>query len=72
MFQKLCKGYDLLDKVFCHLDIIERDYFGLKFLDSNNVTQWLDPFKEIKKQSIERGNFKTFELIDFVRRLLSC
>ena len=45
----------MLDKVFCHLDIIERDYFGLKYLDANNVTQWLDPFKEIKKQSIERG-----------------
>jgi hypothetical protein len=54
----LCKGYDLLDKVFCHLDIIERDYFGLKYLDANNVTQWLDPFKEIKKQSIERGKQK--------------
>ena len=55
MFQKQCKGFDLYDKVFCHLDIIERDYFGLKYLDSNNTTQWLDPEREIKKQSTERG-----------------
>ena len=55
MFHKQCKGFDLYDKVFCHLDIIERDYFGLKYLDSNNTTQWLDPEREIKKQSTERG-----------------
>ena len=48
-------GHDLLDRVFGHLDLLERDYFGLKYLDINSVSQWLDPFKEIKKQSKDKG-----------------
>ncbi|XP_050342304.1 band 4.1-like protein 5 isoform X2 [Nymphalis io] len=31
-------------------DLIEKDYFGLQFTDTNNVKHWLDPTKTIKKQ----------------------
>ncbi|XP_064820179.1 band 4.1-like protein 5, partial [Oncorhynchus masou masou] len=33
-----------------HLDIIEKDYFGLRFMDSAQVPHWLDITKNIKKQ----------------------
>lgn len=33
MFQKRSKAQNLLDKVFDHLELIEKDYFGLQFLD---------------------------------------
>ena len=34
---------------------MERDYFGLRYTDVNSQNQWLDPKKEIKKQSKDRG-----------------
>ena len=37
-FQKRDDGNVLLEKVFYHLDIIEKDYFGLQFTDHNNVS----------------------------------
>lgn len=39
---------------------MERDYFGLKFLDSHGVPQWLDPKKEIKKQTKATGGLHKF------------
>ncbi|XP_008294567.1 band 4.1-like protein 5 [Stegastes partitus] len=33
-----------------HLDIVEKDYFGLRFMDSAQVPHWLDVTKSIKKQ----------------------
>ncbi|XP_067448008.1 band 4.1-like protein 1 isoform X4 [Thunnus thynnus] len=33
-----------------HLNLLERDYFGLTFQDTDNTKNWLDPSKEIKKQ----------------------
>ncbi|WAQ94946.1 E41L5-like protein [Mya arenaria] len=44
------EGNVLLEKCFFHLDIIEKDYFGLQYTDHNNVSHWLDPTKGIKKQ----------------------
>ena len=44
------------------MDILERDYFGLKYLDVNSVSQWLDARKPIKKQSKDKGE-KTATLI---------
>ncbi|XP_035734721.1 band 4.1-like protein 5 isoform X1 [Vespa mandarinia] len=41
---------DLYEQVFYSLDLIEKDYFGLQYTDSNNVQHWLDPTKPIKKQ----------------------
>ncbi|KTG33656.1 hypothetical protein cypCar_00019776 [Cyprinus carpio] len=33
-----------------HLDVVEKDYFGLRFMDSAQVPHWLDVTKSIKKQ----------------------
>lgn len=41
---------ELYEQVFYSLDLIEKDYFGLQFTDTNNVKHWLDPTKTIKKQ----------------------
>lgn len=43
-------GNDLYEQVFYSLDLIEKDYFGLQFMDANHVKHWLDPTKAIKKQ----------------------
>lgn len=48
--EKLCKGQLLLDMVCEHLKLLEKDYFGLTFSDSDSQKNWLDPSKEIKKQ----------------------
>ncbi|XP_066526183.1 band 4.1-like protein 1 isoform X2 [Hoplias malabaricus] len=48
--EKSCKGQFLLDMVCEHLNLLEKDYFGLTFCDSDSQKNWLDPSKEIKKQ----------------------
>ncbi|XP_072553411.1 band 4.1-like protein 1 isoform X6 [Salminus brasiliensis] len=48
--EKSCKGQTLLDMVCEHLNLLEKDYFGLTFCDSDSQKNWLDPSKEIKKQ----------------------
>lgn len=48
--QKKAMGNDLYEQVFYSLDLIEKDYFGLQFMDANHVKHWLDPTKAIKKQ----------------------
>ena len=53
------KGAALLDLVFNHLEVGEREYFGLMFNDTGNpmpvghapdVMRWLDPQKLVRKQ----------------------
>ena len=63
IFQKSCNGQQLLERVFTHMDILERDYFGLKYLDANSVSQWLDPRKPIKKQSKDKGKNDLFIML---------
>ncbi|KAK0135400.1 Band 4.1-like protein 1 [Merluccius polli] len=48
--EKFAKGQTLLDMVCGHLNLLERDYFGLMYQDTDNTKNWLDPSKEIKKQ----------------------
>ncbi|XP_065817096.1 band 4.1-like protein 1 isoform X2 [Labrus bergylta] len=48
--EKFAKGQTLLDMVCGHLNLLERDYFGLCFQDTDISKNWLDPSKEIKKQ----------------------
>ncbi|XP_022538062.2 band 4.1-like protein 1 isoform X3 [Astyanax mexicanus] len=48
--EKHCKGQALVDLVCEHLNLLEKDYFGLTFRDSDTQKNWLDPSKEIKKQ----------------------
>ena len=50
VLQKKALASDLYEQVFYSLDLIEKDYFGLQYIDSNNVQHWLDPTKPIKKQ----------------------
>ena len=57
---KRAKGQYLIDTVFRHLDLGEREYFGLMFNDSGadhvpvghspDVMRWLDPSKLVRKQ----------------------
>jgi hypothetical protein len=50
LFKKAAMGYELYQRVFSYLGLIERDYFGLQFIDHLQVRQWLDPAKRIRKQ----------------------
>ncbi|KAI7806687.1 erythrocyte membrane protein band 4.1b elliptocytosis 1 [Triplophysa rosa] len=43
-------GRDLFNKVCEHLDLLERDYYGLAMWDSPYTRGWLDCSKEILKQ----------------------
>ncbi|XP_005180576.1 band 4.1-like protein 4B isoform X2 [Musca domestica] len=58
---KKAMGNFLYEQVFYNLDIIEKDYFGLQFMDANHVKHWLDPTKPIKKQ-VKIGPPYTFRL----------
>uniref|UniRef100_A0AAR2KED5 Protein-tyrosine-phosphatase n=1 Tax=Pygocentrus nattereri TaxID=42514 RepID=A0AAR2KED5_PYGNA len=50
------QGQVLLDAVFKHLELTERDYFGLHLAnDSSDCPRWLDPNKPIRKQ-LKRGS----------------
>ena len=49
-----------MEQVYYHLDIIEKDYFGLQYTDPYNVPHWLDPTKIVKKQ------VKSEDFIDFL------
>ncbi|CAJ0583800.1 unnamed protein product, partial [Mesorhabditis spiculigera] len=54
-FDRQARGQDLLDRVFGHLELVEREYFGLQFvcvLDTRDTQQkrWLEPQKSVRKQ----------------------
>ncbi|XP_077074429.1 band 4.1-like protein 3a isoform X14 [Siphateles boraxobius] len=48
--EKRDKGQVLFDKVCEHLNLLEKDYFGITFRDVENQKNWLDPSKDMKKQ----------------------
>ncbi|XP_034039920.1 band 4.1-like protein 3b isoform X3 [Thalassophryne amazonica] len=48
--EKRAKGQVLFDKVCDHLNLLEKDYFGITYRDVENQKNWLDPTKELKKQ----------------------
>ncbi|XP_027144422.1 band 4.1-like protein 3b isoform X11 [Larimichthys crocea] len=48
--EKRAKGQVLFDKVCEHLNLLEKDYFGITHRDVENQKNWLDPSKELKKQ----------------------
>ncbi|NXA61680.1 E41L2 protein, partial [Mohoua ochrocephala] len=48
--QKRAKGQVLFDKVCEHLNLLEKDYFGLLFYENSEQKNWLDSSKEIKRQ----------------------
>ncbi|XP_021188847.3 LOW QUALITY PROTEIN: band 4.1-like protein 4 [Helicoverpa armigera] len=43
-------GQALLDVVFRHLDLLETAYFGLRYVDQDNQTHWLDAGKRLRRQ----------------------
>uniref|UniRef100_A0A1E1XLP8 Putative rho guanine nucleotide exchange factor cdep n=1 Tax=Amblyomma sculptum TaxID=1581419 RepID=A0A1E1XLP8_AMBSC len=47
---KKALGSALLEQVFYHIDLIEKDYFGLQFTDPFHVQHWLDVTKQVRKQ----------------------
>ncbi|XP_037034336.1 tyrosine-protein phosphatase non-receptor type 4-like isoform X2 [Bradysia coprophila] len=49
--EKRAKGGDLLGQVFDHLELFEKDYFGLQYIQQpGDVVRWLDPNKPLRKQ----------------------
>uniref|UniRef100_G3PIE1 Erythrocyte membrane protein band 4.1 like 2 n=1 Tax=Gasterosteus aculeatus aculeatus TaxID=481459 RepID=G3PIE1_GASAC len=55
--QKRAKGQFLFFKVCEHLNLMEKDYFGLFYMDNHAQTCWLDPTKDIKRQ-IRNNNWQ--------------
>ncbi|XP_035440035.2 tyrosine-protein phosphatase non-receptor type 4 [Spodoptera frugiperda] len=56
--EKKAKGSVLLEQVYQHLELVEKDYFGLQFTENGSppnatnseITRWLDSTKSVKKQ----------------------
>ncbi|CAH1796465.1 unnamed protein product [Owenia fusiformis] len=49
-FQKETKGQELLDHVCKYLNLVEKDYFGLRYVDDEKQRHWLNPLKSVHKQ----------------------
>ncbi|XP_071837217.1 uncharacterized protein [Apostichopus japonicus] len=47
---KRIKGQDLINTICHKLDLIETDYFGILYRDSQDARNWIDPLKEVRKQ----------------------
>ncbi|XP_034030747.1 LOW QUALITY PROTEIN: band 4.1-like protein 4B [Thalassophryne amazonica] len=59
------KGQDLFDQIMYHIDLIETDYFGLQFMDTDQVSHWLDMTKLIKKQIRDGPPYRLFFRVKF-------
>ncbi|XP_039704392.1 band 4.1-like protein 4A isoform X2 [Pteropus medius] len=55
--KKSTKGSVVLDHVFRHINLVEIDYFGLRYCDRSHQTYWLDPTKTLAehKELINTG-----------------
>ncbi|XP_057286837.1 band 4.1-like protein 4A isoform X4 [Pezoporus wallicus] len=55
--KKSTKGLVVLGYVFRHLNLVEIDYFGLRYCDRSHQTYWLDPAKTLAehKELINNG-----------------
>ncbi|KAH9520415.1 FERM domain-containing protein 5 [Bulinus truncatus] len=49
-FKKDTLGQWLFDRVCEKLNLVEKDYFGLRYVDTENQRHWLDPLKTVYKQ----------------------
>ncbi|KMQ96644.1 tyrosine-protein phosphatase non-receptor type 4 [Lasius niger] len=71
---KRAKGQLLLDLVFQHLELIEKDYFGLQYsengvnttIPTSDAMRWLDPSKPVKKQIRSKGGHFFFAVKFYV------
>ncbi|XP_015226538.1 band 4.1-like protein 4B isoform X4 [Cyprinodon tularosa] len=59
------KGQDLFDQIMYHIDLVETDYFGLQFMDTDQVSHWLDMSKLLKKQVQEGPPYRLFFRVKF-------
>ncbi|XP_013871092.1 band 4.1-like protein 4B isoform X2 [Austrofundulus limnaeus] len=59
------RGQDLFDQIMYHIDLVETDYFGLQFMDTDQVSRWLDMSKLIKKQIQEGPPYRLFFRVKF-------
>ncbi|KAM9851454.1 band 4.1-like protein 4B [Aulostomus maculatus] len=59
------KGQDLFDQIMYHIDLVETDYFGLQYMDTDQVSHWLDMSKIIKKQIRDGPPFRLFFRVKF-------
>ncbi|KAM4579225.1 FERM domain-containing protein 3 isoform 5-T5 [Fundulus diaphanus] len=48
--QKETKGQFLLDHVCNHYNLLEKDYFGIRYVDPERQRHWLEPNKPVVKQ----------------------
>jgi erythrocyte membrane protein band 4.1 len=48
--KKGAKGQELIDRVCEQVDLVEKDYYGLVFVDQENIRNWLAADKKISKQ----------------------
>ncbi|XP_074542344.1 protein 4.1 isoform X3 [Halichoeres trimaculatus] len=53
---KHAKGQELFMKVCDHLNLLEKDYYGLAIWDSPTVMTWMDLTKEIRRQ-VQGANY---------------
>ncbi|XP_045018078.1 band 4.1-like protein 4A isoform X5 [Bubalus bubalis] len=55
--KKSTKGSVVLEHVFRHINLVEVDYFGLRYCDRSHQTYWLDPAKTLSehKELINTG-----------------
>ncbi|XP_058394476.1 band 4.1-like protein 4A isoform X4 [Diceros bicornis minor] len=55
--KKSTKGSVVLNHVFRHINLVEIDYFGLRYCDRSHQTYWLDPAKTLAehKELINTG-----------------
>ncbi|TMS10796.1 Band 4.1-like protein 5 [Larimichthys crocea] len=59
------KGQDLFDQIMYHIDLVETDYFGLQYMDIEQVSHWLDMSKLIKKQIRDGPPYRLFFRVKF-------
>uniref|UniRef100_A0A8C1XFM2 Erythrocyte membrane protein band 4.1 like 2 n=1 Tax=Cyprinus carpio TaxID=7962 RepID=A0A8C1XFM2_CYPCA len=74
--EKRAKGQYLFFQVCEHLNLLEKDYFGLSFKDNAEQRCWLDPTKEIKRQirstSVKFYPLDPSQLTEDITRYLLC
>ncbi|OUC41502.1 FERM protein [Trichinella nativa] len=56
-------GSVLYEEVFRHLNVLEYDYFGLEYVDSDGCRCWLEKQKPISKQISSAKSDQCFDLI---------
>ncbi|XP_035862649.1 band 4.1-like protein 4B isoform X2 [Sander lucioperca] len=59
------KGQELFDQIMYHIDLVETDYFGLQYMDTEQVSHWLDMTKLIKKQIRDGPPYRLFFRVKF-------